>query len=167
MPPLVPPERDQWNAWVGLQPGPELDAVVAEKVMGWKKFCNLDDGPKGRPLDCWHKWSAADHKLYRETGIKPLGGGSECVEYQSTENLEHGGWSPSRDIAAAYSVLCHFNGWSWSIHNSPEYGCTVQLIPPGKADVPGKTPTGRAGHDEIALAICRAALWAVTAPRYM
>ena len=36
-----------------LQPGPELDRLVAEKVMGWKKWSTTGD----------HLWTAADSRV--------------------------------------------------------------------------------------------------------
>ena len=63
-----------------LPPGRELDALVAEKVMGW----TLD------PEGCW---------LDRENDYADTGWGDEWNTY----NLPV--WSPSVDIAAAWTLL--------------------------------------------------------------
>ena len=51
-----------------LKAGPELDALVAEKIMGWKSYirngvCYTDHGVENAP-DCW--WEFYPSCLYRD-----------------------------------------------------------------------------------------------------
>lgn len=64
-------------------PGPELDALVAEKVMGWHRSGD----------DLWAQWLKED--------------GSETWYYVQAPTLDTAcrDWEPSRDIRAAWEVV--------------------------------------------------------------
>lgn len=76
-----------------LQAGRELDALVAEKVMGWRRH----------PTDRWHD---GERELDRDHAVE--GGGGDY--YHPDEP-----WSPSTEIAAAWEVVEkmreHFSRW--------------------------------------------------------
>lgn len=94
---------------LALKPGSEMDALVAEKVMGWPfrfhhwahrgdgtaDFEKLDD-PANYP--CWNRDSEGAIHVWRGP------------------NLDGKPWSPSTDIAAAMEVVDHF---------PPEYNWTL------------------------------------------
>ncbi|MCH7792402.1 MAG: hypothetical protein IID31_09015, partial [Planctomycetes bacterium] len=62
-----------------MEAGPELDALVAERVMGWEKY-NPEDAPA-----CWQQKNTGD-----------------WIMHFIKESLS---WSPSTDVAADYEVL--------------------------------------------------------------
>lgn len=121
-----------------LEAGPEIDALVAEKVMGWKP--DDDDG---------HAWEDADGdwKAHRKDG--PWMDTGEVI------------WSPSTDIAAAWEVVEKFSKFRIDNHghyDDPKlrYMCEVY-------DEARDLHSGRVFGETAPLAICRAALRAVGA----
>lgn len=95
-----------------MKPGRELDALVAEKVMGWRVVREpQDDGYGGPPLPKPFLWA--------------IGDGTPAV---FREGQEPQPWSPSRDIAAAWEVvekvsgsyfILDFDSGYWSAEFSP------------------------------------------------
>lgn len=81
------------NEILNLKPGPELDALVAETVMGWN-YVHSDDCNGGYP-----SWVTK--------------AGEVCKEVDS--------WNPSTDIAAGMQVKDRMNnlGWWWTLFCSP------------------------------------------------
>ena len=153
--------REQIEA---MPAGREMDALIATEVMGWAPSCNIADGPKGVPLDCWHRWTEDDREFHRKTGIKPLGGGSDCVEYQSTDILEHGGFAPSRDIADTWKALDELRRRFCCVKLDFDYhyrsAITIRLDPEHEAEITYEMDGG-----QEALLICLGALIALDSSR--
>ena len=84
--------------------GPEMDAWVAEQVMGW----HLDDTGM---LWCNAEGTFLQRKSYSDF-LDPA--------------LQHGAWVPSRDIAAAWQV--DKKGWIWQFREQP-WGLQATLYP--------------------------------------
>ena len=78
---------------LNMEPGPELDRLVAERVMGWKRTT------KGAPSGCAY-WK--DDDGFVRANETP--GGSL-------------NWNPSIDIAAAWEVIrrCNELGWAFEL----------------------------------------------------
>lgn len=99
-----------------LVAGRELDALLAEKVMGWK------------PSKDGRYWDGPDASRHREDG--PWLDAGESV------------WSPSQDIVAAWEVLekvqeigslQNFGGFGWR--------CEIHTTTPGYHDCAGEADT--------------------------
>lgn len=126
-----------------LKPGPELDALVAEKVMGWKRIKKLHgkplaDGWVGFHDGEWIRWTSNPESAYEDY----------------TPSI----FSPSTSIADAWQVVEKMRGF-WKVEAYPfcRQPWTATYTPPNGPAVPGGTATaGTAPH-----AICLAALRAV------
>jgi len=111
-----------------LKAGPELDKLVAEKVMGWKSYirngvCYTDHGVENAP-DCW--WDFYPSGLYRDV---------EDVINKVKED---------RDLFIEW-----WNDGEWFIAGAPlGYSCRE---PMARCD-------GETGTPSLPLAICRYAL---------
>ena len=71
---------------LALEPGPELDRLVAERVMGWKAWRNSVP----------HHWAREEQGVLVPTGWT-INGETNCGPV----------WSPSTDIVAALEALLH------------------------------------------------------------
>ncbi len=140
--------------------GRELDALVAEKVMGWKWEEWTSPGHRGKTLyDLQHLKAGT---IYFENSISPTyinvfseshwwpGGemGARCLPHYSSA------------IAAAWEVVESIKqrGWSWWMADTTDpsrpVGAHVRRFP-------DKETFSNAYADRMPLAICRAALMAV------
>jgi hypothetical protein len=116
-----------------LEAGPELDALVAEKVMGWR-YAVTDERQRVARKEY--------HWFLDETGFGHLG------------------FKPSTDIASAWLVFMHFpetykglthtqrNSLGWTLGQPLEWHCWIGA-------------TNNVVADTAPIAICRAALKAV------
>ena len=115
-----------------LEAGPELDWLMAGKVMGWKRTTD------GAPPGCAY-WKDGD--------------GFICATEDPGGNLN---WNPSRDIAAAWEVVEDRRrwGWTWKMTGMPGhwhvalYNEEFEFLSEARAA-------------ELTVAICRAALLAM------
>ena len=137
-----------------MEAGPEMDALVAERVMGFRRsigdiaggWLRLDE--KNRRV--WSGW------LDREPTFHE---GEDGYTYQKPLALMGGArFAPSTDIAAAWEVvekvaLC----WAVNITGA----LTGWYVTFGNVEQPNRTYMGYAGT--VSLAICRAALAVVEA----
>lgn len=119
------------EAIMALEAGPEIDALVAERVMGWTFGCTPD--PEGD----WASWNEPrpdDPTRQREV---------KCA-----------GWSPSTDIAAAWEVVEKMRpthvGSLWTGIDEGHNACFGMY----------EYEERWAKADSMPLAICRAALLA-------
>jgi len=122
-----------------LEPGSELDRLVAEKVMGWKQ------GP-----DFWVSYEGIIHLSAGE--VSP-----GHIVYREAP------WSPSSDIAEAWSVVEKLVNLGWLVNLlSPWKGNATQHWT-CYAERQGKSGWEKlkAAGDSAPLTICRAALLAV------
>lgn len=129
-----------------LEAGPELDALVAEKVMEWP----LDDqtaevwftvAPDGRVFrHDWEGRSASDRSLLKD-------------------NLRH--WSPSTDIAAAWEVVPKIDAFVLRPKKNVGWQCTWRDCGDLRMHVVVNHCCAAVFADTATLAICRAALAAV------
>jgi len=120
-----------------LEPGSELDRLVAERVMGWQE--------------------SSDFAIEKETG--------DLLKIDLSDSIFKGlwKWSPSTDIAAAWEVVRKMldSGWGCEIY-SPNNPYALE-----NADkwfvvfAKSEQPDFRARALFAPLAICRAALLAV------
>ena len=120
-----------------LEPGPELDRLMAEKVMGWKRTT------KGAPPGCAY-WKD-DDGLVRANETP---GGS----------LD---WNPSTDIAAAWEVVKYMAQRQFDFilsGHGEKYIVQVWNADPGANRVRNPLATV---YGPVPLAICQAALLAV------
>ena len=140
-----------------LPAGRELDALVAEKVMGWKRrrIVECYPGMVGVPLDdprlddyWWTSDNRPTNEIARDEGGGAVGECNECGKV-------YGAGSPSTDIAAAWTVVEKLRGCDqW-----PEIGATGRSWYCEFEGEPGVIVEGFG--DTAPLAICRAALKAV------
>ena len=126
-----------------MQAGPDLDALVAEKVMGWTEV--VSDG-----LYCWRDIEADEGtgKFARQ----------ENVAGYPVEDIE--AWSASTDIAAAWQAIIKIKESHQVCFALEDYqfdGKHWQALFKGKFD----EKLYYAFADTAYLAICRAALKAV------
>lgn len=82
-----------------MNPGRELDILVAEKVMGWKKLtcgqCNNRPWlPAGIPCAYWHNQDGKETAPIFDIWTGGMG-----------DRLEELAWKPSTDIAAAWQAV--------------------------------------------------------------
>ena len=121
-----------------MEAGPELDAAVAEYVMGWYIGDTRWTG-RGVQRHSYGIWYQSNPKYCRETGRNDQD------------------WKPSTDIAAAWEVLKHIGlaalvGYRWGLPGKLGM-CTLDDGHGWQISVLAKTEE---------LAICRAALsWAL------
>ena len=90
-----------------MKPGRELDALVAEHVMGWKLSA---DGSE---------WLDADEVYIEDAKYWRIGGNDDILP-----------WSPSTDIAAAWQV--DRPGWTWEFQET-SHDLTATLYPSPEA----------------------------------
>ena len=116
-----------------LEAGPELDARVAERVMGWFKVR-------------WREKPRRSEWVWRWCRTK------------ATYYAAHGSWSPSTDWAAAGEVLEKLNLLTFSLHRENCGGVRYDVV---CYDKPDQSDQVHATATAAPLAICRAALKAV------
>lgn len=127
-----------------MKPGPELDALVAEKVMGWERA-------QARCRECS---SLAERWIWKKNGQYVADASGECR------------YSPSSSIREAWEVVEHMSKTTkeyWTI----EYFSTGALVVfdyEGGRDLPWVAGEHRASEDTAPHAICLAALKAVDEP---
>ena len=124
-----------------MEPGRELDALIAEKVMGWQWVQAVDDWGQLRrflaePSD-WRDYTPAD----MQTPLRA----SPLWDYEVPRY--------SKDIAAAWEVVERFDGYSLDHSQGYPYSCELWLE---KRHVARITNGRTQAH-----AICLAALSAV------
>lgn len=90
-----------------LNPGRELDALVAERVMGWRRLSYQQAFPdsdfqRGRTklTSYWHDPSGAKKALAEDS-----------YDYYQPEDA----WSPSTDIAAAWTIIDKMIADGWEV----------------------------------------------------
>lgn len=131
-----------------LQAGPELDVLIAEKAMGWRK---QEDYRPGCPGIYW---------------LKPTGG---AEEYWTRERFK-----PSTDERAALEVVRRmreewfsFKAWEPALVGPPEIYSTVSFVcgagpcPKHGTTIHNHHGSYRVQAPTLALAICRSALVAL------
>lgn len=118
-----------------MQPGPEMDALVAEWVMGYT----------------FTRWSEQDI-YHRGMGVNPRNGMDECFPMYSS------------DITAAWSVVVHFRQRGWSVEvigedsfTTDQWLCRLSFPDGGTWDAPLRDDAVAYGPD-APTAIGRAAL---------
>lgn len=84
-----------------MKVGRELDALIAETVMGWRKLSCGECGnrpwlPKQIPCSYWHDQAGKD--------VAPI---SDIYGAGMSDGLQERAWSPSTDIKAAMQVVEH------------------------------------------------------------
>ena len=127
--------------------GPEIDALVAERVMGWEvKRTSETFGLSGDPLPALYFDPGSGEKCWRENGKR---------FWQE--------WRPSEDVAAAFEVveeLRQSGDWCCLVIDSDyNFLWTVRLTP---SSVGSKhEPTIVTMDESLPLAIVRAVLAAV------
>lgn len=123
----------------------EIDAAVAEKVMGWKSWAS-PCVKHGEPDDCWL-----------------TGDESSPIERKSRDDKPFGfGWSPSTDMNHAVEAVDHRFGTSCSFQLDNGLKEVNGVLVGGwtcRIEAPGESGEATAGTPEIA--ICLAALRAV------
>ncbi len=107
------------------QPGRELDAFVAEKVMGWQKFSNEANA------------SGADRPWFT---IESFG---VCVRRSGRPGIVSRSWSPSTDRGAAEEVEKQLNreGWMVIVINHHDGNLAACMIADGIAASHGPQDT--------------------------
>ncbi len=121
----------------------KLDAEVAEKVMGWLRWDGEDD------------WNGPAHTTFFCSDSQWLtvyeGGAEEPTQY----------FSPSTDIAAAFQVAEKMTATNtnWEVEIDQQRGSSEKWK---VIFWDGSDPSAQAGAETLPLAICRAALKAVT-----
>lgn len=130
-----------------MTPGRELDALVAEKVMGWKRLTyaqqyptNINYSKDDRLTMHWHS-----HDLQEQAYAE------DCDDYYAPELA----WSPSTDIRDAWEVIYRLKHLEPELVWSDEHQCWHMTLWKGanQGQMPG---AATAPH-----AICLAALRAV------
>lgn len=83
-----------------MNAGPELDAMIAEQVMGWKRmrWCDWCGFQRDSRISLTYAWHDASGKM----GARA----EESDDYYGPELA----WSPSTNIAAALEVVSHVRG---------------------------------------------------------
>ena len=123
----------------------ELDALIAEKVMGWKWFigvANLGSGPKYRYLDEPRVWNPPRVEWDGKTEMP--------VNHPIIDTQRHPDYSS--DIAAAWEVVEKYKGWG--------SGVQVRIV---NRFAQALILEQHSQADTVPLAICRAALKALSA----
>jgi hypothetical protein len=139
-----------------LKPGRELDALIAEKVMGWKRLTYSQSNPN-------NKKKADDHRLtmwWHSEDLKEKALAEDDNDYYNPEPA----WSPSTNIAQAWEVAkkMHQLGWILEIRTGYNIETTapvhrVSLCKRGFDEY----YVGIPNLDAVPHAICLAALKAV------
>lgn len=137
------------------QAGREMDARVAEKVMGWKRvrWCDWQTDTRTSFTYSWH-----DAVTGKMTELA-----EDCDDYYNPK----GSWSPSTDIEAAWEVVTALERKSLFLTLSRNQIPNDANGQQSKWDVllwdNGKQVAHNATADTAPLAICKAALKAVGA----
>lgn len=138
-----------------LEPGPELDALVAEKVMGWPRFGN-SECCFGRPIE-----NAPGVGYLRDDGrhIRVCTQGDENFHYEATVDL----WHPSTDANQALEVAAKFSRLTVTREYRDDAGtkdtdAMVELFWPVSG---GGYARSSAFSSTLPEAVCKAALKAV------
>lgn len=138
-------------------PGPELDRLVAERVMGWTHCSYGREDSHERP--CWSEMQRLEFPAGGKRRFVDIGIGS-----RRGENDKIKPWSPSTRIEDAEEVLRHMvaKGWRWRALSTDcankEHGmCSVFRFLKGIEDECPEASRGNLPH-----AICLAALEAVS-----
>lgn len=121
-----------------MEAGRELDALIAEKVMGWTRYTEYVHGP-----------------LMHGGGMMTLYTGESATRGGRTWSVD--GFKPSVDIAAAWEVLekIEQEGWHWGIDGGRDGPMTIGFYDKTEGAV------CEVSADTVAEAICLAALNAV------
>src|SRR5262245_9196319 len=136
-----------------LEPGRELDALIAEKVMGWKWYvgvANLGSGPKYRYLDEPNEWNPLRPEWDGVTEM-PIG-------HPAAQDSRFPYYSD--DISAAWLVVEKLTTTTKQWFHYEQSSTTCTAIFQNDA-YEGWDACSEA--DTVPLAICRAALKAVSA----
>ena len=83
-----------------MEPGRELDALVAEKVMGWRRMRWMDYHAPSRGCSGEDQRVSLTYSWHDANGEM-----TENVEDMSSDEGDNPPWSPSTDIAAAWPVF--------------------------------------------------------------
>lgn len=132
-----------------MTPGRELDILVAEKVMGWKRvnYEQLFPSQAGRKELSMYWYDSND----KETRLA-----EDSDDYYQPEEA----WSPSIDISAAWEVVKKMqeDGFDLDLHYKPEYTivCFEKIV-----DGLTVAESGEVWSNTPLHAICLAALKAV------
>lgn len=136
-----------------LEAGRELDALIAERVMGWKWCASPNTFKPGRP---WRRWLA---EPYRNM---PVWDGVTEMPIDGLFDEESNVLYYSTDIAAAWEVVEKLRE-TWPV--------VLVTVGPKHYDVEINTDKGSPSHyrlvedaqaETLPLAICRAALKAIS-----
>lgn len=142
---------------LALEPGPELDRLIAERVMGWKLESDPElprawlryDSEQAKWV--WAGWWAEEPPIEKDPDTGE--------EYVPTAWLLAGSkvWSPSRDIAAAWEVVEKLldHGFSVDLY-SRSRGRWEVVLSDGDTLI-----VATATAEKPPLAICRVALLAL------
>jgi|SRR3990167_6605526 len=125
-----------------MEAGRELDALVAEKVMGWHLVTDYDYTP---PEDQWHN----------AAGFAAVAAGNKLIDGKTLR-----GWSPSTDIAAAWDLFVKLAAPPHRFYLS--YDAEDGELPASWDVFEGSDWFLVASADTAPLAICRAALKALS-----
>lgn len=137
-----------------LKAGRELDALVAEKVMGWVHYGNW-----------WHDPKQKDDSGLVKNGMKMMCR-KDDIKPTHNDDGDNIGWHPSSDISDAWEVVEKFKNVDgfivsvdWCPHHeeSPRWFCEIVEMKNGK----WTDKFWRDWADTAPLAICLAALKAV------
>jgi hypothetical protein len=97
-----------------MQPGPELDRLVAEKVMGWRRMTWIEQCSQSDDYVCEEYDSSMPDEWcsLREDGLWIA---QHLVEERN--GYYEGAWTPSADIKKAWEVVekLKSEGWSYSV----------------------------------------------------
>jgi hypothetical protein len=136
---------------LNMPAGREMDALVAEKVMGWK-FIIRDDGHK--------YWGSQDDGFAHGTQ-------QNDDYYEDDEDFHILHWHPSESILAAWEVVEKMPYFELKRYKDNSWNCWSKKCPAGNdTHIMSNTSTGfRCGcedawGDTAPLAICRASLLA-------
>lgn len=121
---------------LNMPAGEELDTLVAEKVMGWRKEHEKD----------WRDvWRGADGRYQHPTG--------RYDGYEDREDFHTINWHPSESILWVWEVVEKFYSMKLDKYsNGEEWRCYLVT------ERDGKNVDANATADSAELAICRAAL---------
>jgi hypothetical protein len=148
---------------IKLEAGGEIDALVAEKVMGWSVYGSIGDSSP----EFYNKW--LEHFRKKESQFLYLDKVGRLWRYAEklTEaregELQSEGWSPSTDIQAAFEVVAKIGTglalhWVTETQTLEDIKGTHQGTGPWLA---GMSMLPAVRGETAALAICRMALIAV------
>jgi hypothetical protein len=143
---------------LAMPAGPELDALVASKVMGWEPGVHGRGDGTTYPCGRWHLRDTLGPALNYSACGAPVRDLETCVDC----GHEDPAWSPSTDAAAAMQTLAALEeqGWYWEAGVTPtRYECRLWLARTEKWRL--AIAEARGEGETLPLAVCRAALLAV------